>query len=203
MGTETVRPGCEVSESTWKAFLALIEDEYGRTRGLVGPELEDLLRAYVEADGDLVADPPGTSSGRVEKEKILPASDGGTAVDDRHLAEDGPSVVERRTEAAVEALLEDHSKSFQRDDLDEAIRRGAGVESAPSIREYRDRVFERLPGDGREDLVHPATRRRPEGARVYFTRPEYADEMVATLQDDFGDEVDRELEDLDGAERGG
>lgn len=190
-----VRPGCEVSESTWNAFVEAVEAEYGRTRGVLGMELDAAIREYVDEDEIVEGDAREAS-----KKKKIPESDGGTAVDDRHLEGGGDrSIVERRTDAAVEALLDANPKSFQRDDLDEAIREGAGVDSAPSIREYRDRVFERL--GGREDLVHPATRRRPVAGRVYFTRPEYADEMVATLQDDFGDEADRELEDLDGAER--
>lgn len=105
----------------------------------------------------------------------VPEADGGVPVNDRHLydedEDDDRSAVERRTDAAVSELVLNYDQ-FTLEDLDEAIEDGADVHSAPSIRDYRKRVFERL--GGKDEIVLPATEDKPLESQVFFVDVEDA-----------------------------
>lgn len=128
-------------------------------------------------------------------------ADGGVPVDDRHLVDDDDdddrSVVERRTDAAVAELVATHNVSFQLDDLDAAIREGAGVGSKPSVRQYRERVLDRL--GGLDEITHPALRDAPIDRRVFFVDDDELERLEAELEADRREAAEAEADELEAA----
>lgn len=148
---------------------------------------------------------PARSDGDVDddREAEVATADGGVRVDDRHLYDEGEDddrpVVERRTDAAVAELVATKDTAFKLDDLDEAIREGAGVGSKPSVRQYRERVIERIAEtDPIEDveplrrITHPKHLDRPLESRVMFTDLEERDRIVETLREEQREEAEEE-----------
>lgn len=78
---------------------------------------------------------------------------------------DDRSTVEKRTDAALAELVANHHQ-FTLDDLDDAIETGADVHSKPTLRDYRERVFDRLGGVDAVSL--PSTAEKPIESRVFF-----------------------------------
>ncbi|MDY6780777.1 MAG: hypothetical protein SV760_09620 [Halobacteria archaeon] len=167
-----------------------VTDELRRLR----EDIDDIADAVgVDADEEDEVDPSPSASRDATKEKnsargkdavtteastsssdevdVEVAGDGGTPVDDRHLYDDGDdgdddrSAVEKRTDAAVAELVTNFEQ-FTLSDLDDAIETGADVHSKPSIRDYRERVFDRLGGIDENAL--PATVEKPLESTVWF-----------------------------------
>lgn len=146
-------------------------------------------------------------------------NDGGTPVDDRHLTgeldeEEDKPVVERRTDGALEVLETRKDSTFRLEELDEAIRDGAGVASPPSIERYRDLVIERIASRSPVDdelevedvdrITMPGQSDRPLENRVLFLDLDKRDSIARDRLDEQRDEqrdeaIERERELLDKA----
>lgn len=222
MGNETVQPGVETDARLWKRFRQDVKERRGRVNGVLGDEHERALRAYLDGSSggdtadrlarieaqqaaileELGRDPEEVVAGVTptdlpsgsEKEKNSRAGKDSVSkpvtTEDAITADGGDrGVVARRTDQALEELLSTHERSFKLSDLDAAIEAGAGVHSEKSIRDYRERVFERLGGRH----VHPATERKRPEKRVFFTREEFLEDVVESVQDDRREEAEEDV----------